>query len=399
MDAWSLEQLHVLGVKIGDLVYDTYLRRTGLPTIDFDGSDYAAILLECIGYCVYWDEYYQKHNVTAVCVSHCVYQHGIPARFALAHHVDVFQATVQHLYRVTEEFPHAYTDFFLYHREFEALDAQEQEAGLALARERLERRFAGEVGVDMPYSTASAYSERTAPTDPVLRPSDRTKVLVAVHDFYDSPHSFGDNLYPDFYIWLRRLGELSRQVDYDWYIKTHPDFRGDGPAVLAQFVEEFPNFTILPATTSHLDIVRDGVDVALTVYGTIAMEYAAMGRAVVNASRFNPHVGYDFSLTPENRDDYEQVILHLDELTLSPTVEDVLEYYYMHLIYPLPNWVFSDFHAFLNRCGGYYGAMTDAAYDAYIDDFDIERDRITRTALRRFIASGDIRLDRRHYAE
>ena len=75
-----------------------------------------------------------------------------------------------------------------------------------MADERLKRRFSGEIGVDMAYSTKSAYGVSKHPR--LIKKSNKTKILIAAHCFFDSPHAYGNNLFPDFYEWLLFLGNM-----------------------------------------------------------------------------------------------------------------------------------------------------------------------------------------------
>ena len=57
-----------------------------------------------------------------------------------------------------------------------------------------------------------------------IKQNDNTKILIAAHCFNDAVHVYGNNLFPDFYEWLKFLGEFSlkHKNKYDWYIKIHP---------------------------------------------------------------------------------------------------------------------------------------------------------------------------------
>jgi len=398
-DPRQFESLEFEGTTIGDLVYDLYLRRTNEPTLDLADPRLLDVLTECIAYVCFWTEYFRKHPIEAVCVSHCVYHHGIPSRIALQHGIPTYQVTAESLYRMTDEFPMAYTDQTLFPEQFRQLDVDYRERGVEIARERLAKRFAGEVGVDMVYSTASAYGSLPDDENRVLAPSDRIKVLVAAHDFFDSPHSYGTNFYPDFYIWMHRLGELSQQVNYDWYVKTHPDIQGPGEEVLAEFVSKYPNFIVLPAETSHHAIIRDGIDVALTIFGTIGMEYPALGKPVVNGSRNNPHAAYEFSVTPKDVQEYEQILLNLGDHLYSPQADQILEYHFMRRIHQLQTWVFEDYDEYLRRIGGYRESMTTKAYSEYLETYSPERQERIQRALQRFLDSSDIRIGRQHFQD
>ena len=393
-----LEQITYRNIIIGDLIYDTYLRRTNLPTIDLQSSEYRKVLIEAISLVDYWFDYFANENVAAICVSHCVYLGAIPARVGVNLGAQVFQVNTQSIYRVTTEFPHAYTDFVNYKEEFKKLPQEVREAGLVSAKNRLDLRFSGQIAVDMPYSTKSAYLPESHTENALIAKSERLKILIAIHDFYDSPHAYGNNFYPDFYIWLNRLNELSYEVDYDWYIKTHPDVRGPGATVLEEFIEMSNGFRLIPPETSHHDLIRSGIDCVLTVYGTIAMEYPYLERTVVNASRNNPHVAYSFSVTPKDRSDYETIIQNLKQFCSTKiNREEILEYYFMHNIQSLQSWVFRDQEKLLDEIGGYDASNSSRIYSYFLDSFNRwEMAEYTR-AIKAFLNSTEIRLGGDHF--
>jgi hypothetical protein len=394
----SIEQIEYREIVIGDLIYDTYLRRTNLPTIDSNSFVFRQVLAEAISLVDFWIYHFAKGSVAAVCVSHCVYLGAIPARVGVHFGVNVFQVNTDAIYRVTSEFPHAYTEFVDYKEEFSKLPDEIRKNGLALARERLDRRFSGEVAVDMPYSTKSAYSLDSQPANSVILQSERLKVLVAVHDFFDSPHSYGNNFYPDFYIWLKKLNELSLHVNYDWYIKTHPDIQGPGETVLNEFLLQSNGFTLIPADTSHHDLIRDGIDCVLTVFGTIAMEYPYLGKTAVNASRANPHVAYNFSITPVDKIDYERTILNLKQFcSTTSDKKEILEYYFMHNIQRLQNWVFLDAERFLDEIGGLNASTSSKVYSYYLSGQNRWSNTSYERAITAFLHSSEIRLARHHF--
>ena len=82
---------------------------------------------------------------------------------------------------------------------------------------------------------------------------------------------------------------------------------------LKEFCSRNKEFTILSPKTSHHEIINQGINFALTVYGTIAMEYPLLGVPVINASKKNPHAAYNFSVTPKNVYDFEKLILNLED--------------------------------------------------------------------------------------
>ncbi|MCJ7777241.1 MAG: hypothetical protein MUP16_02860, partial [Sedimentisphaerales bacterium] len=218
----DVENLKINGVWIGDLLYDSHLRKHRLPILEINDSRFKDSLKDAFAYYVYWRDYLDTHNVKSVIVSHCVYHwYAVILRLAVSRQIPVYQVNAQTLYYVTETHHYrAYNDFHDYPQIFSELSDREKIDCLQAAKQRLDQRLSGKVGVDMVYSTKSAYTKKGDKR--VLAESPRIKILITTHCFFDSPHPYGVNLFPDFYEWLTFLGEISEKTDYDWYIKTHP---------------------------------------------------------------------------------------------------------------------------------------------------------------------------------
>jgi hypothetical protein len=262
----------------------------------------------------------------------------------------------------------------------------------------MERRFEGKVGVDMAYSTKSAYTNIRR--GKVLSENNKIKVLIAAQCFFDSPNGLGVNLFPDFYEWLTFLGYISEKTDYDWYIKTHPDSLPGNAAIISEFINKYPKFTLIPAETSHHQIIDEGIDFALTVYGTIGFEYAALGVPVINASLCNPHIAYNFNIHPKTIDEYEKILMNLADQKLDINIDEVYEYYYMHHIgRTMANWLCSDYNRLLEEIGGYKMHFTPIAYEKYLTEFSQERHNRSLQLLNNFIDSKDYCMQGEHYED
>lgn len=394
-DKWDIEALAIHGIWVGDLIYDTYLARFNKPTIDKTHPEFQNFLLESIELFVFWEDYLDNHDVRAINVSHCVYNVAMPLRLGVERNIPVFQANVTHVYRMSKENYFAYNDFFYFRERFAALQEDVKTVGNEEAKRRIERRFAGEVGVDMSYSTKSAYGASRHVR--LLRESPRKKILIATHCFFDSPHSYGNNIFPDFYEWLDFLGKMSEVTDYDWYIKTHPDYLPGTMEIIEGFIAKYPKFTLLPADASHHQIIAEGIDVALTVYGTIAFEYAALGIPVINNSLNNPHVAYNFNLHSKDVEDYRRLLLGLDTLDFNIDKQQVYEYYFMRFMYNTEDLFFDSYDTAIEKLGGYSGQFTPAVYDKWMEEWTPDKHQSIASALRTYIQSGDFRMDYRHY--
>lgn len=390
----DVEDLTIDGIWIGDLLYDSHLMRHRVPTVEIQDKRFQDSLREALGYYIYWRDYFDSHNVKSVIASHCVYARSIILRIAVHRAIPAYQVNSFSLYRLNPEQLWAYNSFLSYPQWFKSLSPQEQQMGLKLAKERIERRFAGEVGVDMKYSTKSAFVRHSNKS--VIRESPRMKILIATHCFFDAPHPFGVNLFPDLYEWLTFLGKISERTDYDWYVKTHPDFLPGNSEALENVICNYPKITLLPKETSHLQIVEDGIDFVLTVYGTVGFEYAALGVTVINASLCNQHIGYNFNIHPKTVEEYESILLNLSEAQkLDVDINEVYEYYYMNYLYDKgASWLINDF---INRIGGYSKQSEPISYELFFDEFSMQKHENMLRTLKNFIESEDFCFRKKHY--
>ena len=391
----DVEGLKIYDLWIGDLLYDSYLMKYRVPTIDFADPNFFASLEEALAYYFYWTDYLDTHKVRALVVSHCCYfENGLVVRLCIQRGIPVYQANAAYCHLLDQRHDRAYIEYLHYPEEFEKLSSKEQEEGIALAKQRLELRFQGKPGVDMHYSTKSAYS--AIKDERLLKNTDKLKILVATHCFFDSPHPFGNGIFPDFYEWLHFLGEVSKQTDYEWYIKTHPDVLPGNVPILQEIVSQYPNFHFLPADSSHNQLIAEGVKVALTVYGTIGSEYAARGLLVLNAGLGNPHVAYPFNLHFDDIDSYKNALLQLNKLSISIETARVYEYYFMHNLNQAHDWLFTDYKKFVADLGSFNASITSKAYEYFLKGFSNERHGLILKTLSNFVDSKEYLLKKQH---
>ena len=330
----DLFDLHIHDVWIGVDVYEEYLMRHTKPTVDITDKRLMIILKEAIDMLVFFIDYLKNNNVKAIDSSHLgvrLKSNLIPKIAGQLFNIPYYTAHSRSLVFLPK--PHLFgkeegRKFSNYHKNFLKLPEKKQAYGIAWAKGRIEKRLSGEVGVDMAYSTKSAFSKASNSTSLVKR-SDKTKVLVCAHEFYDSPNCYGDLLFMDFYEWLLYLAEISANTDYDWYIKTHPDVLPLTEKVIQKFVKDNNMFTIVPANTSFHQLAKDGISHILTCYGSVGHECPLLGMTVINAGN-NPHMAYDFNYHPKSLEEYENLLLNLSVVNKKINIDDIYEFYYMH---------------------------------------------------------------------
>ncbi|MCP4160217.1 MAG: hypothetical protein GY760_09105 [Deltaproteobacteria bacterium] len=388
-------KLTISYIWFGDLLYDYHLKTYKVPTVEIEDDNFKKSLKEALFQFIYWRDYFINHDVKAINVSHCCYLLAIPMRIAIRKNIPAYQINAHGCYYINEERLWAYTPFYDFPNEFKALSKKKKLDGLKVAKERINRRFSGEVGVDMSYSTKSAYTNLRR--ERILSDSKKFKILIAAHCFFDSPHGIGKNLFVDFYEWIEFLGKTSEKTDYEWYIKTHPDFIPENLEILNYFTTKYNKIKLIPSDTSHHQLIEEGIDCALTTYGTIGWEYAALGKLVVNASLCNPHIEYNFNLHPKSINEYENILMNLPKQKLHIDLNEVYEYYFMKLqVENMSEWLFSNYEELLDEIGGYNKHFTSVAYQKFIENFSCDKHRDALKLLNNFIESKDYRMKLKH---
>ena len=361
-----LINLKVDNVYLGDLIYDTYLKKFSKETIEINSDHFKFFLEHCLCDYYFWKNYFKKNNIKSLIVSHTIYMSALPLRIAISKKIPSYMVSLTHVYSLTKKNMYAYNEFKFFKKKFKLL--KDKKNKLLTAKKQLDKRFKGEIGVDMLYSSKSAYTGYDN-NKRVIKKSKNIKIIIAPHCFFDSPHGLGQNLHVDFYLWLLHLVKISKKTNYDWYIKTHPDYIPKNLKIIKEFVKKNPQFKLFNPKTSHNQIINEGINFALTIYGTIGVEYAAKNIPVINASQNNPHINYTFNINPKTKTEYEKILINLNNIKKRINVKEVYEYYYMKNIYSEKSVFIDDYYKLINNLGGGidgYKAMNSTSVYKYI---------------------------------
>ena len=384
----DLLSLKVDKIYIGDLIYDSYLMNFKKPTINLNDEKFTLFLEHSLKAFFQWKEIFNKYEVKSVIVSHSVYTLAIPLRIAIHNRISAFQCSSQHIYRLSKKNIYAYKEFFDYKKIFKNLNNTTKKDAIILAKAKIKNKFEGKnltLG-----SSKSAYKKNKYKN--ILNKNNNTKILIATHCFFDNPHPYGKNLFVDFYEWLDFLGKLSVKTKYDWYIKLHPDYLPETKKIISDFLNKFPNIKYIPSKYSHHQLIKEGMDVALTSWGSIAHEYPLFDKLVINSSVNNPHISYNFSLHPKSVKEYKKLLLNLSKKKkiAKKNKKSIIEFYVMNFILK-KNWMIDNFDNILkNNNYGYYYLFKSDFYDFWIKkEFNKDKHEKILKNISNFVNSND----------
>ena len=204
------------------------------------------------------------------------------------------------------------------------------------AKQNLQARFSGKKDIKIlmdRYTDRKIYSAKKS-NRTFLEKSNKIKVLVAAHQFNDAVHAYGNFLFPDFFEWMDFLGKCTYKTNYDWYIKFHPAEFKSNLKHINYFKEKYPLFKVLPAEVTNTDLIKEKINVVLTVHGSIGYEYPLFNIPVVNAANHGPHKSFNFNIYPKNIKHYKNILLNLKKVKPAKgKTEQIYIYYIMrHLL-------------------------------------------------------------------
>ncbi len=392
----DLENLKIYGIWIGDLIYDSYLKYFNEETINIKSLKFKEYLKDQISLFLFWHKYVNKNDVKAFIISHSVYSFAIPARIAIKKNIRVFVCHSEYLYSLNKSNLFIRTNFLNAKKTIKKLDKNIVKTGVLKAKTKIEDRLKGKRGYDLWWAKKSSFGKIKGKR--VLSRNNKFKFLIANHSFIDSPHVYGKNLFPDFFEWLRFIGNISNQTDHEWYLKTHPYIhKKEGnftTEVINKIIKEYPKIKLIKSNVSHNQIAKEGIDCVLTVLGSVGFEYAYMNIPVINASKINPHINFNFNIHAKSIANYKKLLINPNLIKLKIIKEDILKYYFLMHIYYTRNWFFDDYEKMQKNVKSQYD---DDLYDYWIkNEFSIKKHEEILSIIEKFIDSSDYRMTYTH---
>jgi hypothetical protein len=321
------------GVKIGDLVYDSYLKENRKATVDIKSKELAFIIKKACFLVDFYQNEFSKYNIKEFYITHANYIcYGAAIRVALKNNIKVFcthGVRGGEFHQLTEENPFISPDFKIYKKLFDKLE--NPDVLLELAKKELENIFKGTINSSIDYLKETPYKDATIPINVI---SDKTdNLLIMLHCFFDSPHIYKSMLYPDFYEWVVDTIQVALGADKAVFIKEHPNGMLGNDIIVSELKKKFSAVTFLDKTTSNLAIMHSKIDAVVTVYGTLGHEFPYMDIPVINAGD-NPHSAFNFCYNPASRSQYQDLIMKVGALKKPTNLDkiDILKFYYIHYI-------------------------------------------------------------------
>jgi len=396
----DIENFEINGVWIGDLIYDTYLKKYSKTTIEIYDDKFINFFTKCIQNFLFWEEYFRYNKISGIAVTHALYTYAIPARIALKKNIPVFSVSDTTLFRITKkqfsskkkitgvEYQHNY-----FRKIFDKFKSKEKKKYLTKGKNFLNMLIRGKKKYHYMYNK-NINHEITRKR--FFRNNNKKKIVIYAHSFFDSPHLRGNFLFSDFNEWLKFLSKISKKTNYDWYLKPHPAYIDDNQTFINKFLKENKHIKKIDINASNYNLIKEGLYCALTIYGSCASELSYYGVKVINADRTNPHSNYNFSFNPKTIKELEDLIININKRKLNYSKNELYEYHYMNQFFFHKNYLFQDINNLHRRQNKRQKIYSLKMYNYWIKNFDCKKHENIKNSILNFYNSGDYILGIKH---
>ena len=394
-------KLKIKKIPIGDLLYDSYLKKDFIATINLNDQKFHIYTEDYIKLTLFWIKYFKLNNVKAVIGSESVYSYGLPLRIAAYNNISAYVLQAEHCYKVTKKKLYRLSDSADYKKIINSLSKEKIKKGKNLAKQNLKNKFrdkAGHTIVDN-YFFYHNSSFKKKMQKSLIKKSKKIKILICSHAFTDAIHLHGKNFFSDMYEWMEYLGKLSNQNKYDWYLKQHTPqpgkykiYQPEDIKIMKKIIKKYKNIKMLPSNYSHLQTIKEKIDVVLTVYGSVSYEFPFFNIPVICASKNVPFKFNKFSIIPKSKRDYKKKLQRLDRINYKKNEDDLLEYYFARFIYnDSRNWLF-DFKSLLKTFKTWDRIHHINLYKYYANNFNMHNFEKKKKLFLDFINSREYRI-------
>lgn len=322
----DLLKVHYKNIKIGDLIYDTYLRFEVKPTIVFNNLKLIKYLYRAFFIFNSFESLIHKNKITVFYSSYSTYiQHGVPVRLFLNNSISVYTSgNLQQKFKKLSTVDYFHTsNHSKYNSSFSLLP--DQSFKIELARNALLDKFAGKIDQSISYMRSNSFNDSIE-----MLNFDEIEGVLFLHDFFDSPHIYDGMLFSDFYEWTLFTLDLIVTNNLKVAVKPHPNQIGDSIDVLNKLKIKYPTILWLNPSTSNNQLLKSNIKYGISLYGTVLHELAYFEKIAISAGN-NPHSDFDFILKPKDIKEYVSYILNYQMYNLPVNYSNQVEiFYYMH---------------------------------------------------------------------
>ena len=334
----DIYKIKIKNFRIGQYIYQTYLRNYSLPTIDIKDKKLLNVIYNALSIFFSIEEYFKKNKVKLVIVSHAFYiYYGIIAQYAALSGIKVIRVgsagwrknTNFFISNISKNHIEEAPPYNKYKKTFSKFSYIEKKKKLNIGKKILLDRLKGQVQPQL-LGHLSSYSNNY--DKKFFLNKNRKSVIIFLNDFFDGPGRFKSAIFPDFYEWIIFTLDNAIKTNFDWYIKPHPRSQPGNDNVINLIrnkYKKYNNIYFLDKNFSNKKLINLNFKSVFMHHGNTTAEFAFKNFPVVNCCS-GAMDNYNFYIKAKNKNHYLKMIFLADNLKKKIDKKEIYEWTYMN---------------------------------------------------------------------
>ena len=329
----SVLNIRLEGIRIGDLIYDHYLRFFGDVTFDLKNTLINKRLLTIFeGSNNNLNNFYNKHKkqIEYYIPQSAVYLNGLAIRYFINKNIKTIGGvrTDSYVSKFTKQ-------NFLESRRCQTVKQdfkkiKNKSKKINFTKENLKKKFQGKKNKESYYLKHSPYNKKK-----LFKIKKNFDVIIFLPDFSDAPHAYGNFVFDDFFHWIHETLEFLKLNNLTVAIKEHPNaWIYSSTLFLKELKIKYKKLVWLSKHISNKAIFNKKPKFGISPHGTVLHELA-YHKIIPIAAGPNPYMSYNFVFTPKNKKDYFSLIMRAAQKKLrlkKNFKKEIAECYYMYFL-------------------------------------------------------------------
>lgn len=325
--SFAMQKLVRGTIYLDDLLIDTYLRYKPSPWVNWQDIFMTEIAVLANTYINFYQSIFGgSKNFGSVALSYGAYiHHGIAMRLAYKESMKVVSYGCRSCFAKLHDSSKAINNPS-HTPDFDTLTPSAARRVTSKIKSKaqysLELRRSGNYDETMIYMNTNAkfldYAEKLHIKD--------SRILM-LHDFFDSPHCYGDILFEDFWEWAKTTISTCVENNLQLLVKPHPNQIPGNERIIKLLASMYKDSNLIKWLSPQVKsafLLNKSPSLIITAYGSVASEAAYCGIPVLFAGD-HPGINFNLGKRPDSIEEYIECLINPNAISV-PSKESVVDF-------------------------------------------------------------------------